>query len=130
MRSSSATLIVEWYDPWLESRQKGSSGGSKAGQDAQTEWERAHGYPLQQIRDYRNKLVHGRTPPALRQPNGPMLLPAMGFVDNYCDWRTVTSPGAPGRIPEGDFEPVPIILDKAWHETVRYLQQAWHQTLL
>lgn len=117
------------YDPWLERRPKGAGGGRKAGQDAQTDWKRANGHPLQQIRDYRNKLIHGRTPPALRQPSGPMLLPAMGVVDKYCDWRTVTAPGAPDRIPAGDLESVPVILDKAWRDTVRYLEQAWRQTL-
>lgn len=52
------------------------------------------------------------------------------FVDKYCDWRTVTAPGASDRIPAGDFEPVTSIFDKAWRETVSYLEQAWRKTLL
>lgn len=118
------------YDPWLESRPRGAGRRRKSGQDAQSDWKNANGYPLQQIRDYRNKLVHGRTPPGLRTTTGTVLLPAFGLVDKYCDWRTVTAADAPGRIPAGDFEPVSAILEKAWGETVRYFERAWKQTLI
>lgn len=118
------------YDPWLESRPRGQTRGSKAGQDAQAEWKKAHGYPLQHIRDYRNKLVHGRTPPSLLDANGVVLLPAPEAVSRYCDWRTVTAQAATGRLPLGDFMPVGAILDMAWATTIDYLQKEWERRLL
>jgi hypothetical protein len=118
------------YDPWIESRPRGKQARTtKCGQDAQGDWKKSNGYPLQQIRDYRNKLVHGRTPPGIRNSSG-MMLPAMGAVDSYCDWRTVTAPGAAARIPAGDFEPPAVLLGRAWHDTVCYLEQTWHQRLV
>jgi hypothetical protein len=117
------------YDPWLESRLKGRKTPRNSGQDAQSDWKSANRYPLQQIRDYRNKLVHGRTPPATGTV-GKMLLPALGMVDKYCDWRSVTAPGAMTRIPAGDFEPISVILETAWRETVDYLEHSWRQTLV
>jgi hypothetical protein len=59
-----------------------------------------------------------------------MLLPSIGLVDKYCDWRTITAPGAANRIPAGHFEPVSGIFNKAWRDTVRYLEEAWGKTLL
>ena len=118
------------YHPWMESRPRGRRGGMKSGQDAQSDWKAANGYPLQRIRDYRNKLVHGRTPPAIGDSTGKRLLPAMGVVEKYCDWRTVTAPGAASRIPPGDFETPSSLLDQAWRETLQYVEENWRRYLL
>jgi len=118
------------YDPWMESRPKGKKRPRvKSGQDAQEDWKKANQYPLQHIRDYRNKLIHGRTPPAFVGPTG-LSLPAMGAVDKYCDWRKVTDPVAARKIPTGDFESASMILDQAWRETLRYLEETWRQHLI
>jgi hypothetical protein len=95
------------YDPWIEARPRGKKAGVKSGQEAQEDWKKANAYPLQHIRDYRNKLLHGRTPPAILT-GGVISLPAIGAVDKYCDWRTVTDPEAVARIPRGDFEPTSL----------------------
>jgi hypothetical protein len=62
------------YAPWAESRRK--SRPSLSGQDAREGWQKANGHPLQDIREYRNKLIHGRTPPALVDAGG-IRLPAI-----------------------------------------------------
>ena len=116
------------YDPWTESRPKEAK-GPPSGQDAQTDWKKADRYPLQPIRDYRNKLIHGRTPPAVVDASG-VRLPAISVVDKYCDWRNVTDPARASSIPPGDFEYAPRILATAWDETVRYLEAKWQQHLL
>lgn len=117
------------YDPWVEARPRGKKIGSKSGQDAQEDWKKANSFPLQHIRDYRNKLLHGRTPPAILS-SGVISLPAIGAVDKYCDWRTVTGPGAASRIPIGDFESASAILGRAWQETLQYLENMWRQHLV
>lgn len=116
------------YDPWLEGRPIGSK-TKNSGQDAQSAWKRANKYPLQVIRDYRNKVVHGRVMP--RFTDGmKMWVPSMVAVDKYCDWRTVTAPDAAAKIPAGDFEPADAILEHAWRETLTYFEQTWHAVLL
>jgi hypothetical protein len=112
------------YGPWLEARQKG---GLPSGQDAQSDWKRSNSYPLQDIRDYRNKLMHGRTPPALVDPRG-LKLPAMRKVDQYCDWRLITGPGSASNL--SDFDLASSLLDSSWRSTIGYLEASWRQHLL
>ncbi|MBI4715686.1 MAG: hypothetical protein HY760_07110, partial [Nitrospirae bacterium] len=88
------------YDPWLEKRRKK---GPKSGQDAQANWRSNNNYPLQDIRDYRNKLLHGRTPPVIIDQNG-MRLPGVAKVDQYSDWRHVTDPAKAASLRPNDFE--------------------------
>jgi hypothetical protein len=116
------------YDPWLEGRPLGSQ-VKNSGQDAQKAWKKANAYPLQQYRDYRNKLVHGRTPPGMRTATE-IKLPSIATIGKYCDWRTVTAPGAAARIPAGDFETTNAILNQAWQATIAYFQQKWTAVLL
>jgi hypothetical protein len=117
------------YDPWIEARPRGKKSDTKSGQDAQDDWKKANNYPLQDVRDYRNKLLHGRTPPAIIR-SGVISLPSIGVVDRYCDWRTVTNPGAVSRVPEGDFQPTSMLLNCAWQHTVDYLERMWWQHLM
>ncbi len=114
------------YDPWTEKRLRG---GPQGGQDAQASWKRANGYPLQGIRDYRNKLLHGRTPPGIIDKMG-LKLPSIAKVDVYCDWRKVTLPGNAAKIPAGDFEYCSQILAAAWRDTLNYFEQQWNANLL
>jgi hypothetical protein len=118
------------YDPWLEGKSRSSASKQRSGQDAQEAWKKANGYPLQTIRDYRNKLVHGRTPPALVLQHGGMLMPTFAMVDKYCDWRKVTGAGARVQIAHGDFESPATLLRDSWHDTVQYLEAAWQRVLL
>lgn len=117
------------YDPWMEARPHGKKGGTKSGQDAQEDWKKASNYPLQDVRDYRNKLLHGRTPPAIIR-SGVITLPSLGVVDRYCDWRTVTNPDAISRVPAEHFQPTSMLLNDAWQQTVSYLESMWRQHLM
>jgi hypothetical protein len=114
------------YDPWTESR---AATGPLSGQKAQDDWKKKNSYPLQDIRDYRNKLIHSRTPPAIVDPAG-VRLPAIHAVDKYCDWRLVTDPARGTLVPPGDFEYSSRILATAWDQTIKYLEAMWQQYLL
>ena len=114
------------YDPWMESRR---SGGNVSGGAAQADWRKANGYPLQDIRDYRNKLLHGRMPPAIAH-SSEYWLPSLPKVDTYCDWRTVTSPGRAVALPAGDFVDCSTILLDSWTETLTYMEAEWNACLL
>jgi len=114
------------YDPWTESR---APKGRLSGHDAQDNWKKTNNYPLQDVRDYRNKLIHGRTPPAIVDPAG-VRLPAIHAVDKYCDWRLVTDPAKATSVPPGDFEYASLILATAWDQTIQYLEAAWQKHLL
>lgn len=118
------------YDPWTETRPRGQAASKKlSGQEAQEQWKRDHAFPLQHIRDYRNKLIHGRTPPALLGAAG-IMLPSVGSVDKYCDWRMVTDPQKVRAIPAEDFQYARVLLAQAWDETLQYLEENWRQHLV
>ena len=111
------------YDPWLEDSRKARASGSKllSGQDAREAWRKTDNYPLQDYRDYRNKLIHGRVPPAALI-GGVLLLPTVKAVDQYCDWRKAFN------LP--DFTPATSILAEAWQATIVYLETIWRRRLL
>ncbi len=116
------------YDPWLERSPAGKRKNRRlAGQDAQNDWQNTNKPPLTVIRDYRNKLMHGRIPPATRDAGG-LRLPGMNVVRNYCDWRLVTDPINPP--PPGDFEYTNVIFRQAWQQTVAYFESMWQKHLL
>ena len=115
------------YDPWLEARPRG--GPRNSGQDAQANWKRSEGFPLQDIRDYRNKLIHGRTPPAILKAGG-LWLPAIAKVNQYCDWRLVTDHLKAANLPVGDFTSCTSILDDSWNRTLDYFETEWQKHLL
>jgi hypothetical protein len=75
------------YDPWNE----------RDGADARRAWRSNGPDPLQPVRAYRNRLVHGRVVPEvyldLLGPHGrvvgqTLLHPRLEGVDRYLDWRT------------------------------------------
>jgi hypothetical protein len=115
-----------YYHPWLEESIKGDP---PSGQDAQREWKKANQYPLQDIRNYRNKLIHGRILPTIKDYNN-TYLPAPHVVDKYCDWRNVTNPTKVLLIPKGDFLTAKSIIDVAWKQTINYLDTMWKIHLL
>jgi len=112
------------YDPWLDKKKQGSSIiGSK---EAQAEWKKKNSYPLQDIRDYRNSLVHGRTPPGIGSATG-LLVPKIGKETAYFDWRLVT---AAATLPTGDFDRPSVSIKSAFDQTVGYFEATWKTELL
>jgi hypothetical protein len=117
---------------------------------ARRDWRKANDYPLQPIRDYRNRLLHGRVPPQIDvEVNGPLpgeplyvpgtparhfiALPKIGRETRYLDWRTVVGQpnlGLQALRVDADFAFVTNIVNEAWQDVLRYLQQRWLDTLL
>ena len=106
------------YGAWLGRR----TGGVDGGREAQRHWKQADGYPLQDIRDYRNHLVHGRTPPGFGKQ-----YPKIGLEGSYFDWRKVTAAAA---LPVVDFESATDIHDAAFTQTITYFENKWAAELL
>jgi hypothetical protein len=103
------------YDFWLERR----SPGKKPGLDARAAWLQAP-HPLKWVRDYRNKMLHGRIPPAIEGK-----LPKPGAIDKYVDWRVAFKSGA-----TADFESPQAVAAEAWKVTLEYFREMWRTHLL
>jgi hypothetical protein len=114
------------YDPWLDRRRV--KGGPVGGQEAQKAWKVHDKYPLQDIRDYRNNLMHGRTMPGILV-NGSHRVPVIGHELQYLDWRRITAV-APNALPLHDFAAPGEILNDAWDRTIAYIQAKWTAELL
>ena len=115
------------YDPWKESPLPGEK--AKSGKDARRKWIKDHNYPLQRIRDYRNKLIHGRMLPRIFDPGG-IVVPTMASVEKYVDWRMVTNVARGGAASSSDFTYARTLLQDAWRETLQYLEESWRTYLL
>jgi len=105
------------------------------GEEAQRNWQRAHGQPLSEIRFYRNRLVHGRVPPqiAVTDAGGNIVaykLPRIGKESGYFDWRTVNAAASGSQPPPDDFADAAAILTEAWTATTGYLEESWKTHLL
>jgi len=112
------------FDPWAP-KKSASLENSPASQEAQTKWKKNNGYPLQEIREYRNHLTHGRMSPNL-QANTKILLPKIGFENAYLDWRLITdwNSGSQNRV-KTDFDSLDNILTVAWKKTMHYFELEW-----
>lgn len=108
------------YGAWLGKRQEKK--GMPGGKEAQTEWKKTEIDELKGIREYRNNLIHGRTPPGFNNN-----YPRIGKESNYSDWRKVT---AAKSLPAADFDSATNIHDSAFNETVNYFEQKWKTELL
>lgn len=110
-------------DPWNET----------AGRNARNKWRSAH-KELQHIRDYRNKLVHGRIPPSIEVTTSSGTeyhVVKIIRVKNYIDWRKIFN------VPESewtkvavDFDSTNNILDFVWNEVLIYVEEMWQKHLL
>lgn len=103
------------YDFWLESPTKGKKGGF----EARKVWLSAPN-PLKWIREYRNKLLHGRVPPAVDGK-----LPSPTSIDKFVDWRSTS-----GAVATTDFALPQEIATAAWNETLTYFRTMWRTHLL
>jgi hypothetical protein len=114
------------YDPWLDKRPRRAAANIRGGKEAQEEWKRKQNYPLQDIRDYRNNLVHGRTPPGI-VVGGVVTVPKLGKQHQYFDWRLVTATAAP---PVADFDSPANLFSAFFTMTVNYIENSWQAHLL
>ena len=114
------------YDPWLDRRRV--KGGPIGGQEAQKAWKKHDNYPLQEIRDYRNNLMHGRTMPGIFINDSPRV-PTIGQELKYLDWRRITAV-APNALPVQDLAEPHDILNESWNRTIAYIQSKWTAELL
>jgi len=122
-----ATLGTGIYDPWLDKRPKGAGQNIKGGKEAQEAWKRKQNYPLQDIRDYRNNLVHGRMPPGILANNGIVNVPKLGKQRQYFDWRLVTAAAA---LPIVDFDSPSNLFSSFLASTLNYIETSWKVNLL
>lgn len=108
------------YDPWLVKKNNNTLGSKNAREN----WQKTNSYPLQDIRDYRNHLVHGRLVPSI---NG--LLPKIGKEKYYLDWRKVTDPKQVQNLNLEDFTSPQQILIESWNQVLTYLEENWKKIL-
>jgi hypothetical protein len=113
------------YGPWSDKRR----GNVNGGREAQNAWKQFDNYPLQNIRDYRNNLIHGRMLPGIFI-NNMMYLPKIGRELSYFDWRKVTDIPGPYQLPLNDFASPTEILTTAWVDTMTYIETRWQTYLL
>ena len=111
------------YSPWLEKEQRGKLGSM----EARKAWQKTNGYPLQNLRNYRNHLVHGRMMPNLNRQV--LYLPKVGLEKRYFDWRLVTSPDKLPKV-QKDFIPAKEILSESWNRLLDYLETNWKNVIL
>jgi len=105
------------YDPWSE----------KDGEKARRAW-REKNTELKYLRDYRNKLVHGRVSPSvlIKGTFDRYRVPKFEKVNDYIDWRKVTTErvGKGGRVRK-DFDSPNNLMEKAWKDVLSYFEKNW-----
>jgi hypothetical protein len=114
------------FDPWAP-KKKASTTNQPASKEAIDKWKKNNSYPMQNIRDYRNHLTHGRMAPSIQSPPK-VLLPKIGLENNYLDWRLVTdwNTSAAQRALL-NFDTLDNLLTDAWKKTLQYLETEWQK---
>jgi len=115
------------YDPWLDKRPKGAASHVNGGKEAQKAWKKKEKHPLQDIRDYRNNLIHGRSLPGI-VIGDTILIPKLGKERQYFDSRLVTAPVA--ALPVADFDKPANLFAAFFGTTVSYFESSWQKHLL
>ena len=112
------------YDPWLSIRQGGIPGSREARQN----WQKNNNRPLQDIRDYRNHLVHGRMMPSVTAET--YYFPSIGQEQQYFDWRRITASHAWQAEIGNTLQSSNDVAQTAWDETISYFRAEWSNHLL
>ncbi len=88
---------------------------------ATKKWRYNKGQSLRDSELYRNRLMHGIIVPTMISDEV-FLFPKIGTQDKYLDWRNATNQNLETIINlTNDFEEGSKILNKAWEETIKYL---------
>jgi hypothetical protein len=112
------------YDPWLSTKQ-----GEKLGsREARQEWQKKNKFPLQDIRNYRNHLVHGRMLPSPIAET--YYFPSIGQEQQYFDWRVITASKAWQAEVGKTLQSGSKVAQGAWDDTIGYFRTEWNNHLL
>lgn len=111
------------YDPW--DQRSGKTAGYRWRGKRQKEMQEKID-PVEEVRHYRNYLVHGRIMPSIERDSHP----AIGYESKYVDWRTVTLRENLESLDRTHFAPRKEILASAWEIVLTYLRDMWTQHLL
>ena len=76
-----------FYDPWA-AKKKESLNNREASFDARKTWINENQKPLDDIRQYRNHLTHGRIAPKMIH-NSKIYMPKIGSEFKFLDWRNL-----------------------------------------
>ena len=99
----------------------------KDGDQARRVWRKDHP-DLDDVHNYRNRLLHGRLPMTLFDPtSGVRWFPRLGEAIDL-DWREVTETFDLQRAAE-KFETANHVLDEAWQRVLVYLEANWKAAL-
>ena len=94
------------------------------GKKARDKYKKVNYYPLQDIRSYRNSLLHGRLLPGIINDTR-FYLPKINKQNLYLDWRKITQLLLQREEYKKDFISVLTILESAWDNTIRFLENNW-----
>jgi len=99
------------------------------GKLARRNWQNKNNHPLQQLRDYRNHLIHGRLTPS-DESSVQLLVPNFGSEEKYYDWRLITNPTKNPGLNSADLKSSNEILNQAWQDAIIYLESNWKTVLM
>lgn len=96
---------------------------------ARKRWRDDIGDPLQKIRNYRNRVIHGSPLSVIidSDANKSICLPEVGKENLYMDFRLITNHSDKFSQYKNDFPPVLRILEGLWEETVKYVEEKWKE---
>jgi len=112
------------YDPWAPTK-KMSNTNQDASKEARQKWQKDNNRPLQEIRDYRNHLTHGRMSPSILNPNK-IFVPKIENENDYLDWRLITDWNQ-NTAKQADFDSLDNVLRCAWNDTINYFENQWQK---
>ncbi|MCJ7666485.1 MAG: hypothetical protein MUO59_07100 [Actinobacteria bacterium] len=94
------------------------------GEKARKNWRKKNKYKLQNIRDYRNTLLHWPLLPTITNE-----YPKIGLQKKYCDWRKVTLLEMRPKEIKKDFTNFNIKANYIWLKVLNYLEDNWKMIL-
>lgn len=78
---------------------------------------------MQDIRDYRNHMTHGRLSPVIIEGNK-IYVPKISKQNDYLDWRIITD-SINTSTSKPDFDYLDNVLEDAWETTITSFEKEW-----